>query len=1112
MWAQLSAAARMTKERAMTITTTAASSLSSSASSFSSSSASSQLPPECHATATATAGPLLLIWAYDETPDETLLQQAVNHLPQAPTREIKVFCGSNKCLEFFQDFVSANESSSSSSTSTSTDGSSGSTTTAGGGGTTTTTTNSAAKCMTVSRLLVPEMAQDTPLQDWVDQHVLAKLLAAHHYEDHLQVAMQLAALYKFGGTVIHLLHPAVLYQESLLLQVVTSLGASDAAAAAAAAAVGGGGVRSSSSNNNNNDDVLRVLDYNSSVVSSWGGLWGASVQTKHNKEALRPFVNQLLQAYKWDKPMQQKYDPNAWPVQFKFQTDGCMAVSAVATTTTTAQDDNSHCLVIRVPPSHGWQDISAPVSNKTFATLSYDARRTYLLSIGNPGMNLGDEMQGLAGLQFLPRLDAFVERDRLDVVRFTKDGNVTGSLGFKTPSTVLSNPHQKVHAFLNAWWGTPNMTWPPPSMIEPVTISMHFQPQVYYMIQRPKAKKFFEDNAPIGARDLKTLSVLTSSQVSVPALFTACMTMSLTLSPYTGPKEGILVVDVTNKEFLQKIVPANVLKTAKTMSHKVLGDVAGHNLKRYIGAFEKLMTYRQAKLVITERLHTGMFCVRFAFAFVCVCICVKDCLTVRIAHYFALNLLCPDVFTALPSIAMGTPVVFLDGGTLIGGGGSRLEGLERFMHYVRGNEKLPDNFDWSNPPDNPDQETFKRYSTTIKHLAACHSGITDSARKFGMVPETWDADRELELCSDEAIPNPNAIHIATVLDGKYLHTVFPSWVNALAKTNGDEELVLYVLTDNLSSKQHCLLRQIADHLLPASATVYTLPVEFSKKVIDNYRGLKHVPVATQARLYLPSLLPCVEKVLWVDLDALAVGSLRPLWLDTQIPECGLCARESVVDFFDNNNMTKAMQWNKKYGKSFNAGVMLLQLDSLRQQKFEATIVKYFGEQLGLNDQLVYNLACNGTYGRLPQAMNVYQQYAEEHTPPREDWVIAHFQSSQKPWAGAAVEEKFQKIWNTYKISFEEAIAVTQGPRDAIRDPNSVLLLPGAKIQRKNQNRYRMSVNRAKAIALLRKHRSKQQNNNRLTPNTGVAQINRIRKGEVPKKKKDASNEKVIPLR
>ena len=29
-------------------------------------------------------------------------------------------------------------------------------------------------------------------------------------------------------------------------------------------------------------------------------------------------------------------------------------------------------------------------------------------------MNVGDEMQGLAGLQFLPHLDTFVERDALD--------------------------------------------------------------------------------------------------------------------------------------------------------------------------------------------------------------------------------------------------------------------------------------------------------------------------------------------------------------------------------------------------------------------------------------------------------------------------------------------------------------------------------------------------------------------------------------------------------------------------------------------------------------------------------------------------------------------------
>ena len=69
-----------------------------------------------------------------------------------------------------------------------------------------------------------------------------------------------------------------------------------------------------------------------------------------------------------------------------------------------------------------------------FGTLSYDTRVRKVR-----GANLGDEIQGFPGLQYLPFLDKFIERDNLKAFKGTD--NTT--------------------AFFSAWWGF-NGPWPPP--------------------------------------------------------------------------------------------------------------------------------------------------------------------------------------------------------------------------------------------------------------------------------------------------------------------------------------------------------------------------------------------------------------------------------------------------------------------------------------------------------------------------------------------------------------------------------------------------------------------------------------------------------------------------
>ena len=827
-------------------------------------------------------------------------------------------------------------------------------------------------CLQIQRLDVQELAKDTPLETWANHHVLAKLLSGHLYEHHLQVAMQLAAAWKLGGV---LLQPGVKYVAGTF---------------------------------NDTDAVGTCHDHAVESTPAASGFWGLSA-TSPKSSLVQVMMEKFLKAYRWEKPIRERYNPTKWPVKFSLESLQKKSGKKVSL--------ESGC-----PERHFVDGYPGPA--KYFGTLNYDERHKYLVEyLKNHGMNLGDETQGLAGIQALPRLDAFVERDKLEMVRFSDS---------KTPPLIrslnssLPDDGRRVQMFFNAWWGTKTMTWPPPNFIDPISISMHIQPRpeitrifretpdvvvlepvpvrpsperpswfarVYRKIFRqsepdvtdyvPPVAPYLKSQAPIGARDTKTLQFLRDNGVN--AVFSACLTMTLSL-PKVERDGGVLIVDVDAEKQLKGVVPDSVLEGSTYFTQKLLGEDADDGVLRFVLAFERLLAYSRARLVITNRLHVAM-----------------------------------------PCVALGTPVIFVHGKKLPGGGGNRMDGLDVFMHQMQEEQPMPDSFDWMNPPANPRGDDFKKQVKRIQQLSTCHEGISDPSRKFGVVPVDWKIGVEDEVCTRESAwsANPDAIHIATSTDANFFDLVFPSWLNSLAKSNPHEPLVLYILTVKLSEKQRCLLRLMVMKVLPNAQvfTIATSVAEFEKSYNDKKRG--HISIATQARLRLPSILPCVRKVLWIDLDAFVIGPIRETWTKPT-GACGITARSSIVNYmYYNGKYYPALKtWHTEYGKSFNAGVMLIDLQHLRETEFEEKIARYWAVEMGANDQVTFNLACNATHGELDARLNVFQGTSLDDTPARSEWIIAHFQGSKKPWAGwdsSWSSQDFWEIWEQSKLTFEEVL-------------------------------------------------------------------------------------------
>ena len=288
----------------------------------------------------------------------------------------------------------------------------------------------------------------------------------------------------------------------------------------------------------------------------------------------------------------------------------------------------------------------------------------------------------------------------------------------------------------------------------------------------------------MGARDPSTRDAI-FNQTGAAAFWNGDLTW--TLKPLCQRSEAgrrqkankYVIVDV-NEDVLKRTVPQRIIDQAVFVSHKAAEPpMTLHELARYAGVFSVLRSYScDAKLLITSRLHAAM-----------------------------------------PSAAMGVPVVLIDDpATLPGGGGAqgeaRLAGLEDVVHVMRPEDAVEGGaattFDWDNPPPNP-KANMRRKHAGMSHVSlACHDEkFLDAGVKFGALDPWFSALAAEEPPPCEAQSQPDAaavaaaaerVHIVTGVDLNYMKNLngvaVATWARALGKSAPKfQPVALYVLTD-----------------------------------------------------------------------------------------------------------------------------------------------------------------------------------------------------------------------------------------------------------------------------------------------------------------------------
>jgi len=248
----------------------------------------------------------------------------------------------------------------------------------------------------------------------------------------------------------------------------------------------------------------------------------------------------------------------------------------------------------------------------------------------------------------------------------------------------------------------------------------------------------------------------------------------------------------------------------------------------------------------------------------------------------------------------------------------------------------------------------------------------------------------------------------------YLATTLRSIINHSSPENNYD---LVVLSQGIAGADQQKIKAMTDGAANLSLRFLDVSAQVDKKT-GGFFTSAHISVATYYRLFTPAIFDQYSKLLYLDVDLVALADVAELF---RVDLDGAVAG-AVRDYLAIKDLSRRSnaKWReqlalREVSSYFNAGVMLLDLEQMRGENLEG---KWF-ERLAslktprLHDQDILNSVCQGRIkyldgswngaawaeacgetifsGELPEFL--YQEYIESQKAPR----ILHYYSRHKPW-------------------------------------------------------------------------------------------------------------------
>lgn len=251
--------------------------------------------------------------------------------------------------------------------------------------------------------------------------------------------------------------------------------------------------------------------------------------------------------------------------------------------------------------------------------------------------------------------------------------------------------------------------------------------------------------------------------------------------------------------------------------------------------------------------------------------------------------------------------------------------------------------------------------------------------------------------------------LVLAFDDNYVMPFKVLWHSIMQTNSLPLETPVFILhTQSLSEKSISDISYFAENY-----KTYFHFIDASDYITQNLPISHHISDATYYRLYMASLIPnWVSTIIYFDTDIVVAKSIKYLF------ELALNCPIAATDHFSINDAIRL--WGSESGQYFQAGVLIVNLETWRSRNLEKTFTKIIEEHTDRIlwwDQDVLNIAFENNWQRIPVWFNVsnsVRRYIDKKTIQKET-IIYHFDGKGKPWNNLA-DVKFSEMW--YKM-YEE---------------------------------------------------------------------------------------------
>ncbi len=316
-------------------------------------------------------------------------------------------------------------------------------------------------------------------------------------------------------------------------------------------------------------------------------------------------------------------------------------------------------------------------------------------------------------------------------------------------------------------------------------------------------------------------------------------------------------------------------------------------------------------------------------------------------------------------------------------------------------------------------EAYFRYAHAIKSARVIERPVAFAAKP----PHPAHVLGELKSAEGLLARKPNSvgnevepINIAFAIDEGYAKHAAASLHSVLLHARSPARYRSYVFHKGDLTEASC-------QKVETVANSFGSKVNFVEIPVDTLRWLPmnrpHISLTTYYRLVMHSFLPeDVRRLIYLDADTLATAALEDLW-DTEANGRIIAGAPDEGGVLQSRRLRLSTKHNY-----FNAGVLILDVDGIRQLDLRGLVLKAFednGEFITLQDQDLLNIIFENKAAPLDLRWNVNNRiflkneldpaYSDEQSSAAAEHPgIIHFTDKRKPWHLKCYNPYYDLYW------------------------------------------------------------------------------------------------------